>query len=236
MLTASRTHIGLQRPDNQDRHLVLDLQDGRLLAAVADGMGGQAGGGTAAQMAVDHLAAAMGRAKSDHLYLAEVFRRACLHIAERGKAEPELEGMGTTLTAALVGDGRVEWAHVGDSRLHLWRRGRLLVITRDHTAAAFMVEEGMLAAEEAERHPARHMLFDCLGCGECEPDSGIFAAEPGDVLLLTSDGLHGAVAQQEIERVLARESDLGRALAGLVELALKAGGKDNITIVGLRLP
>ena len=229
------TQRGRRRSSNQDRHLVLELPGGRVLAAVADGMGGMAGGEVAAQMAVDLLARAAQSAPRDHRALAGVFARICRQVHQRAQAEPGLEGMGTTLTAVLADPARVDWAHVGDSRLYRWGRAGLEQVTCDHSAAAFMVEEGMLSPEQARRHPARHLLFDCLGCGDCEPDSGWFRPGPGELLLLTSDGLHGRVDPQEMERALAREGELPRRLQGLLALARQAGGGDDITLVGLDL-
>ena len=231
----AQTHQGLKRPSNQDRHLLLELPGGRALPAVADGMGGMAGGEVAAQMAVDLLAQSMDPPPQDHPALGELFARICRQVHQRAQADPELEGMGTTLTAVLAGPRRVDWAHVGDSRLYRWRRKRLEQVTRDHTAAAFMVEEGMIKAEDAAGHPARHMLFDCVGCGDCTPDTGWFQPGPGELLLLTSDGLHGKAAPGDMERVLASGESLPQRLQGLVELALAAGGGDNITVVGLEL-
>ena len=235
MHSVALTHRGLKRPSNQDRYLLLDLPEGRVLAAVADGMGGMAGGEVAAQMAVDRLVQSLPPVPRDHLALGALFARICNQVYQRARVQPELEGMGTTLTAALVGPRRVDWAHVGDSRLYRWQGGRLEQVTRDHTATAFMVEEGMLSREEARRHPARHLLFDCLGCGDCTPDSGWFRPGPGELLLLTTDGLHDKVPSVEMRRVLVSGQDLSDRLNQLLALALEAGGSDNITVVGLDL-
>ncbi|MCB2190659.1 MAG: protein phosphatase 2C domain-containing protein [Deltaproteobacteria bacterium] len=227
----AQTHQGLKRPTNQDRYLLRELPDGRILAAVADGMGGMAGGEVAAQMAIDLLAEAMDPPPGEHRVMGEIFAAICHRVYERAQSEPELEGMGTTLTAVLSDAERVDWAHVGDSRLYRWSGNRLTQITRDDTAAAFMVEEGMIDSEEANRHPARHMLFDCVGCGDCEPDTGSFGPEPGELLLLTSDGLHEKVVQGDLEKAMASAKDLPAVAHELVGLALDAGGSDNITVV-----
>lgn len=229
----AQTHQGLKRPTNQDRHLLLELPGGRVLAAVADGMGGIAGGEVAAQMAVDLLAGAMDPPPQDHHALGELFASICRRVYQKAQSMPELEGMGTTLTAVLASPDRVDWAHVGDSRLYRWHRDRLTQVTRDDTAAAFMVEEGIIGAEEAGSHPSRHMLFDCVGCGDCTPETGWFPPEAGELLLLTSDGLHDKVAPGEMERVLASGKGLRGLLHDLVDLALAAGGGDNITVVSL---
>jgi len=233
--TAARTHQGLKRRHNEDRHLIQEIGPAEVLLAVADGMGGEASGEVAAQMAVDHLAARSAAVPWDESALVAEFRRVCADIHARAQAEPAREGMGTTLTAAYVQGNRVAWAHVGDSRLYLWRDGRLDQITRDHTAATVMVEQGTLSQAEARAHPARNMLFDCVGCGSCSPDSGAFEARPGDLVLLTSDGLHDAVPREAVMDVLRRPDELGDRLSALIEAALDAGGRDNITAVALEL-
>ncbi len=235
MQSLALTQRGRKRPSNQDRYLLRDLPGGRVLAAVADGMGGMAGGDVAAQMAVDLLARAAQPPPGDHRELGALFGHICRQVYRKSRRRPELEGMGTTFTAVLAGPRRVDWAHVGDSRLYHWQGGRLQQVTCDHSAAAFMVEEGMLSREEARRHPARHLLFDCLGCGDCTPDSGWFRPGPGALLLLTSDGLHDRLHPGQMERVLTSEKRLARCLGRLVELALEAGSSDDITVVGLAL-
>jgi len=231
--TAARTHQGFKRRHNEDRHLIQEIGADEVLLAVADGMGGEAAGEVAAQMAVDHLAERTGAVTWDESALVAEFRRVCGDIQARAQAEPAREGMGTTLTAAYIHGDRVAWAHVGDSRLYLWRDGRLDQITRDHTAATVMVEQGTLSQAEAQAHPARNMLFDCVGCGSCSPDSGAFESRPGDLILLTSDGLHDAVPRAVVMDILGRTDELDDRLAALIQAALDAGGRDNITAVAL---
>ncbi len=235
MQTLALSQRGRKRSSNQDRYLLMDLPGGRLLAAVADGMGGMAGGAVAAQMAVDLLARAALPPPGDHRALGRIFARICRQVYRLSRERPELEGMGTTFTAVLAGPRRVDWAHVGDSRLYRWQGGHLEQVTCDHSAAAFMVEEGMLSREEARRHPARHLLFDCLGCGDCTPDTGWFRPGPKELLLLTSDGLHGRVESERMARVLGSGRELAPRLQRLVQLALEAGSSDDITVVGLAL-
>ncbi|MCF8042380.1 MAG: protein phosphatase 2C domain-containing protein [Desulfarculaceae bacterium] len=231
----AQTHRGLKRPTNQDRYLARELPDGRVLAAVADGMGGMAGGEVAASMAVDLLGETMDPSPDSHVGLGEVFMSICRRVYAKAQAETELEGMGTTLTAVLASPERVDWAHVGDSRLYRWRGGSLIQLTSDDTAAAFMAEEGMIDSEEAAVHPARHVLFDCVGCGDCDPHTGNFRPEPGELLLLTSDGLHDKVSRAAIAEVLASGGDMDELVHALVELALATGGSDNITAVLVRV-
>lgn len=230
------THPGFKRLDNQDRYLIREYAGGGMLLAVADGMGGEAAGDLAAQMAVEGLRGLDPGRPVTEAGLTQLFRAACRKILCKAEANPGLEGMGTTLTAAFVAERRAVWAHVGDSRLYLWRRGELSQISRDHTAAAFMAEEGMLDREQARSHPARHMLLDCVGCGDCEPDSGTLGLRPGDRLLLATDGLHDRVPARTIAAVLGDpQGGLEQRLEALVQEALRAGGRDNITVVGLQI-
>jgi len=230
------THQGFKRPDNQDRHLIRELAGHGLLLAVADGMGGQAGGGQAAQMAVEALQGLEPAQAASETGLRQLFTTACRQILCKAEANPALEGMGTTLTAVHARADRATWAHVGDSRLYLWREGSLRQISQDHNAAAFLVAEGLLEPEQAGRHPSRHMLLDCLGCGDCAPDTGSLDLRPQDLLLLTTDGLHDAVPGPEMSAVLAAPGrGLRPKLKALLQKALDAGGRDNITALGLQL-
>ncbi len=230
-----KSHIGLRREQNQDRFLIKELAPGRTLLAVADGVGGVAGGEVAAQMAVDKMAALASDGRPEGAGLRGQVKDACRAIMAKAEAAPGLSSMATTLTVALWDQGRVHWAHSGDCRLYLLRNGSMRQITRDHTMAAFMVQEGMLSVQEAQEHPGRHILFECLGCGECEPDVGSFAAGAGDLLLLCSDGLYDMVPDDQIARVLAWPRPLDRRLEELLAAALEAGGRDNVTIVAAQL-
>jgi protein phosphatase len=143
--------------------------------------------------------------------------------------------MGTTLTAAFIKSGTVYWAHAGDSRLYLWRGGILTQITADDTPAAFLVGEGKLTNDEARLHPARHGLFECLGRGVLELQSGEFAVRQGDLLLLTSDGLHGEISEDVIRSILKFDLDLDGRVGQLINKAKEAGGSDNITAIGIEI-
>jgi serine/threonine protein phosphatase PrpC len=233
MNAVARTHQGFKRRHNEDRHLIVGLGPDGALLAVADGMGGEAAGDLAATMAIDHLASGKWSQEPDPAVLVGRFRAACDLIYARAQAAPSLIGMGTTLTAVWLAAERAAWAHVGDSRLYLWREGRLDRVTRDHTAVAAMVEQGTLSPAEAARHPARNMLLDCVGCGGCSPDSGVLTIRPGDLILLTTDGLHDHVPEGTVTDVLGRDDTLDQKLSALIKSALDAGGPDNVTVVGL---
>jgi serine/threonine protein phosphatase PrpC len=235
---AAATDRGLRRPENEDAYLV-DTTRG--LFCVADGMGGHAAGEVASRMAVEALAREMARpdagAPLDARLRAAVVaaNRAILEAADR---DPALAGMGTTLTAlALAQDNRsFTIAHVGDSRAYLYRQGELSQLTADHTWVQQQVDAGLLTPQEARGHPLGSMLTRAVGISE-DPEVDIVRGdlEPGDLILLCSDGLTGMVDDDELAGILARDDlpldDLARELA---TAANRNGGVDNITAILIR--
>jgi protein phosphatase len=220
METASETHQGLKRANNQDRYFVREYGPEGVLLAVADGMGGEAAGDRAAQIAIDSLESFQFEAADPLLQVRENF---------------QLSGMGTTLTTVFLCRGRAYWAHVGDSRLYLFRAGELKRVTWDHTLPDTLLKEGNITTEEARNHPAQHLLLQCVGCGRFKASTGILDLETDDILLVSSDGLHHEIPEEEIGALLTGEEELAGALKKLVAAALDAGGRDNITIVAARV-
>ncbi len=212
---------------------------------VADGMGGAAAGEVASQLAIrflGNLVVAAGKwgRSIDRQEAKEIVRRAgeyCaqIHAAllQEAEADPSLVGMGTTLTVAYNFCDKVVIAHVGDSRAYLYRSGELHQLTRDHTLAQLMVDRGQLSPKAAARHQFRHVLTNVLGgkSGPVAADIEHFQLEDEDRLLLCSDGLTEMLDDAAISQVLASVSDVNSACSRLVDLALDAGGKDNITTV-----
>jgi PPM family protein phosphatase len=230
MQTATATHAG-QRHSNQDRSLVRSLWNGAMLLAVADGMGGHAGGEEAADRMVEDLgrfAISPERPLDD---LGEIIHASGERIRRIGAAMPEFEGMGTTLTAAMVSGSSLHWAHVGDSRLYVLHSGVLHQITVDQTLVQGLIDDGVITAEEARTHPLRHMLDQCVGCPECVPERGEQELHPGDLVLLSTDGLHDTLMQQEISELLREQAGLQATAEALVRKALERGSRDNITVV-----
>lgn len=226
---ASASDVGRQRSDNQDRDLLAPP-----LIAVADGMGGHLGGGTAAGMAVDALRD-VGRA-TDPTALLAALKEANRAIARAASDDPGLAGMGTTATAALLEDGILYLVHVGDSRAYLIRDGRMIQVTEDHSVVAEMVRRGALSADAAETHPARHVITRALGVdADIDIDALRVDLEPGDVVLLCTDGLSGPVGDDDMLRVVESAPSLQDAAARLVESANAAGGPDNVTVVLARV-
>lgn len=228
-------HQGLVREENQDRISRIQSPCGELFI-VADGMGGHEGGATAAQMLIDglteHLRAVPPEMPPDEA-LRQATERANADIFRRARgSDPRLARMGATGVLALV-QGSTAWiAHAGDSRAYLWRDGQLTRLTRDHTLVQRMVDHQMLNEEEARHHPDAHVVTRSFG-QRAEIEMEIAPALElldGDRLLLCSDGLSGLVEDAAIARVLTEQSDAQAATEALIDLALRAGGSDNISV------
>jgi serine/threonine protein phosphatase PrpC len=200
------------------------------LFAVADGMGGHQGGEVASKLALELLR----RAADGGSDLAEVVREANRAVFSKASEDPGLTGMGTTLTAVVLQGDRLRLAHVGDSRMYRVRDGSMERITRDHTVVENLVEKGQLTPREAHIHPQRSILTRALGVEEdVQVDEAEVDIEPGDRLLLCSDGLTGMVDEDDILAILTRNDDPQAASDALVDAANEAGGQDNITAVVL---
>ncbi len=224
---AALTDIGLHRSGNEDAFV-----DELPLVAVADGMGGAQAGEIASHLALDALAADL----ADGATLAHAAQVANERVYRESRSDRARAGMGTTLTAALLNDDRLEFAHVGDSRLYLWRDETLEQVTDDHSLVGEMVREGHLTREAALSHPQRSILSRALGTEPLvEVDGGEVELRAGDGLLLCSDGLYSMVPELTIAAVLAAVDDPLRAARRLVREAKNEGGHDNITVIVLRL-
>lgn len=226
---AARSDVGLLREGNEDS----GYASPRLLI-VADGMGGAAAGEVASSVAV--AAFAVLDDDDPGTDLLEVFGQTLRRIeGQLGgliEAEPGLRGMGTTLTAVLRSDNRAGLVHVGDSRGYLLREGRLERITRDHTLVQSLIDAGRLSESEAATHPQRNVLTRVLdGTHPTDADLSIRELHAGDRLLLCSDGLSGVVSGDTIGATLLAHDDPQSAVDDLIDLALRAGGPDNITCV-----
>ena len=232
MKSFAMKHRGLVKEDNQDLFFVKEFDDGCILLAVADGLGGMVGGKRAAELAKECLYNFNPECQDVEAHIEELMQEANRRIMETAEKEPDLEGMGTTLTAACVRNGTVCWAHVGDSRLYLFRGDELHQITEDDTMAGFLFSEGELTKEEARTHPGNKFIFQCIGgSGEFEADTGNFEVREGDLLLFSTDGLHDEVPEEEIMSALKSDKNLEEKTDDLLSAALAAGGKDNIALV-----
>ena len=220
------TDIGRVREGNEDSYLVEPP-----LYAVADGMGGHRGGEVASQLALETIETLF---REDEGSLAEQVREANRAVFDRSQDDTAVEGMGTTLTAALIEGSRLKLAHVGDSRAYLLRAGSLRQLTSDHTLVARMVKTGEISAAEADVHPHRNVLTRSLGTeAAVQVDEDLVGLLDGDRVVLCSDGLTGMVAEDQIQAILETEPDPQRASNRLIKAANSAGGVDNITVLVL---
>ena len=232
---SAKSAAGLRRPDNQDRTLTRRLGGGGALLALADGMGGAAAGGLAAEIAVHFLESGLNGEALQAGMLAEALRAAGQEIASISQADASLEGMGTTLTVVAVENGKACWAHVGDSRLHHFGAGGLTQVSRDHRFLQDLIDCGDVTAEELPRHPLRNVLDQCLGCPVMHPDSGTFAVSPGDLLLLTSDGVHDHVLPKRMIELLSSPLSLEEMADAFIAEARQAGSTDDLSAVLCRV-
>lgn len=155
----------------------------------------------------------------------------------RGETEPSLAGLGSTVVVLLMRGDEAWYSHVGDSRIYLFRQGQLKQLTRDHSVVQEMIEAGKLSPQEAEDHPDSHLLTQSLG-GHLDPDRITIGHSPclvGDIFLLCSDGLTGPVSSEDISRVLKKSWPVQRQTNKLIDLALSAGGPDNVTLQIMRV-
>src|SRR3982751_181658 len=224
---AARSDRGLIRGNNQD-----SVYAGPRLLAVADGMGGHAAGDVASKVVIAALEHLDDDAPSGDMLqaLREAVFDGSEHLREVIRESPQLEGMGTTLTAVLFAGGRLALCHVGDSRAYLLRDGELSQIAHDDTFVQTLIDDGRITAEEANSHPQRSLLLRALNGQEVEPDLSMREVRDGDRYLLCSAGLSGVVSEETIAETLA-EADLDVVVERLIDLALRSGGPDNITCV-----
>ncbi len=226
---AARSHPGLLRPLNED-----SVYAGPRLLAVADGMGGHAAGEVASAVAIAAVAPLDEDVPGADL-LADLqggARTANAHLRDMVAGDPALEGMGTTLVALLFDGNRLGLLHIGDSRCYLLRGGVLSQITHDHTLVQTLVDEGRLSEEAASTHPQRSIITKVLdGRDDVEPDLSVREARAGDRYLVCSDGLTGPVSSSDTLREALQTPDLQDACDRLVELALRGGAPDNVTVV-----
>jgi len=228
---AARSDVGLVRADNQDSGYA-----GPDLLAVADGMGGHAGGDIASTLAIRALVPLDGHEHIPDGALEELehaIGSAKQAIVDRSEAEPQLAGMGTTVTAILRAGNQLVMAHLGDSRAYLLRDDELTQVTTDHTFVQHLVDTGRIAPEDAEHHPQRNVVMRVLGDFEVDltPDLSVREARPGDRWLLCSDGLSGFVTPDMIAQILISVVEPGECAETLIQLALRAGSTDNVTAI-----
>jgi serine/threonine protein phosphatase PrpC len=229
--SAAVSHVGKVRSNNQDSGYA-----GKYLFVVADGMGGHAGGDVASAIAVKRIT------ETDRQYTSPNDAEFALHaallaanslLAETVFEHGELTGMGTTVSGILRVENQVAIAHIGDSRIYLFRAGELKQISADHTFVQRLVDSGRITAEEAAVHPRRSVLMRVLGDVDASPeiDTTVLETLPGDRWLICSDGLSSYVSDEKIASVLAAVSNTEDAANRLVKESLDQGAPDNVTVV-----
>ncbi len=242
LVVCAVTDRGLRRSRNEDSHGVWIADDPAerarrgILLVVADGMGGARAGDVASRLAVEATLRAYREAPGVNVLeeLRGAFAEANRVIYAENAQSPEQSGMATTLTAAVIRGRDIFLGHVGDTRFYVLRGDRMIQVTEDHSLVALLVAGGELTPEEARVDPRRNLLTRSLGLApELQVDikRANWSLSPGDVLLISSDGLHGLVRDEVIADAVRHASDLDAALRDLVTLAHLAGGSDNITAV-----
>jgi len=225
------TDVGRQRQSNEDSFF-----EAPPLFAVADGMGGARAGEVASRMAVEAFESSRDPDADPEAELVAIARAANRQIYELAHSDEAYRGMGTTLTAVMVGGREVTVGHVGDSRLYRLRADELERLTKDHSLVAELVAKGRIRPEEAETHPQKSIITRALGVeSDVEVDTLTCAASDGDVYLICSDGLTGMLSEDEVADVLRSRESLEGAARHLIAAANQAGGRDNITVVLFRV-
>lgn len=224
------TDIGMVRRTNQDSLICAGNVFG-----VADGMGGHLGGEIASGMARDTILQRLrGQVPSEEGLRAGINAANCAVFA-RSEEDPDVRGMGTTMTVLWFGEDEIFLGHVGDSRCYRFADGRLEQVTDDHSMVMEMVRAGVLTVEQAAVHPMRNVITRAVGTDpETDVDVRVLPRRPGTLWLVCSDGLHGMVSDAEIAEILSAEGEDSDRAHHLLEAALTAGGHDNISLVLVR--
>ena len=239
------TDVGNRKAENEDAYAFFPPEQGQshpkgLLMALADGMGGRAGGARASKIAVDTLMSRFYDAPSENI--AESLRLAFVAAHEEvigaGEADLQVQGMATTLTAAVIFQDRLYHAHVGDSRAYIADKNGLRIITEDHSYVASLVRAGAITAEQAETHPQRNLVTQAIGASEnlrIDLADSPHVLEDDSVVLLCCDGLYKDLPDSDILSVIRATKDPAAATGKLVSMAKGRGGADNITALMARV-
>ena len=235
-----KTDIGLVRRENQDAYSINVIGEERFaVCLVCDGMGGANAGGVASIIAAQTFAEEMRDGHKASMEMDELARlvlraaaKANTEVWEHALSHPECDGMGTTLVAAVIRDRSAIIANIGDSRAYLMGEQGIQRLTRDHSIVEDLIYNGTLSREQAKNHPEKNVITRALGTEEeCECDLYRRELEPGEVLLLCSDGLSNLVEEQELLYEAYQDPDREHACRRLINIANSRGGRDNITVV-----
>lgn len=235
MEISSATSVGCIRPLNEDSYFVSEPDSsGKVLAVVADGMGGHNAGEVASGKAVGIVKKNVLEKNGSDVkdILINAVNAANCEIYEMSKNKKDLYGMGTTMTACVAEENNVTVVHVGDSRLYLINEDNMTQITKDHSLVEMLVENGEITKEEARRHPQKNIITRAVGTNETvETDIYEFQVKKDDLILICSDGLVNMIEDDEILSIIRLSKTLNDAANKLVKEAENAGGTDNITVI-----
>ena len=202
MIVHGLTDAGKVRSHNEDAYLIQEFSEENVIFGVSDGMGGEVGGEIASSMAVEGLKQLLPQTDDPGQDLKSTLEKVHGDIREEAKSKGRRVQMGATATFSWIIGDVAHWAHTGDSRLYLFRSDVLNQITRDHTTVGLLLEQGQITPEQAKTHPMRNALLNHLGGRSCKIQTGHFALEKDDILIVCSDGLHGEVEEKEIVGIL----------------------------------
>lgn len=238
LMFAGLTDVGLHRSNNQASYYISPLGD---LFIVADGMGGHVGGQEASHLSTEIIRQYISVHKQSDVSSAELLRRAIFAANDAVLADqrqhPDRADMGTTIVVVMIRDEQFWCAHVGDSRLYLLRESGFIQVTQDHTWVAQAMNAGELSPDQLATHPWRHVLSQCVGREDLKVvDTQHLKTEPGDRLLLCSDGLSEELSSDAIITYLQSAQTCEEAVLSLIAAAKARGGRDNITAVAVAIP
>lgn len=237
MEIAYQTDIGQEREDNQDYVGVFTNQDQLTFAIVADGIGGHQGGDVASSMAVSHIGYHFEQTTFKNpvdavKWLSDQVQIENEKIIDKSNQFKDLNGMGTTMVAAIFFDDQMVVANIGDSRGYLRRNGELSQLTEDHSLVNELVKRGVITEQEAKTHPQKNIITRTLGISpDADIDINLYQLESSDQLLLCTDGLSNMVSNQQLDDVLKSDQTLAEKCQQLIKMANEAGGPDNITVL-----
>lgn len=221
------TDVGYQRKLNEDSYY---LDENKKIIAVADGMGGHQAGEIASRSVKEYLE---NKNDLEDKSFNKIFQEINDYIVLCGEENEDYKGMGTTFTLAKIRDNKIYIGHIGDSRAYLIRQGKIMQMTTDHTIVNELLKSEGITKEQALEHPYKHVLSRALGVEKnINIEEKTFKLEAGDIILLSTDGLHGFVSDAEIIEIFVENKyDLKKIGESLLQAALNKGGKDNITFI-----
>ncbi|MDO5491179.1 MAG: Stp1/IreP family PP2C-type Ser/Thr phosphatase [Bacillota bacterium] len=236
-----KSNRGIVRENNEDACFVIPGND---VYMVADGVGGNSSGEVASRTAVERIAGFVNEndirectsAESIFGFLGDAVAVANRDIYDMGRDTARYRGMATTVVIAYLFRGEAYIANVGDSRAYVYRSGEMSRITKDHTYVNELIDKGVITEDEAESHRQKNVITKALGAEpSIAPDYYKLPLHSGDVLMLCTDGLYGEVGEKRILEVLEQRKTMNETCSDLVEMAIQAGGRDNITVVCVRI-